>query len=570
MGDFLKRLAVLNRDACTKEKCGYVCIKVCPVNRMKKECIVQDEGGYPVISEELCIGCGICVNKCPTKAISIVNLKSEIGEPIFQYGINSFRLYGLPLPKQGVCGLIGKNGIGKTTAIKILVKKIKPNFGNFGKKWEEKEILEHLDIEKREYFRNNYTLSYKPQNIEKIRHAFKGTVKELISNFGNYEEAVKIFNLEKLLDRKISVLSGGELQKVAIATAYIKNADIYFYDEPTNFLDIAERLRISLILKSSNKKVLVADHDLAILDYLSDYVYLFFGEENTYGVVSHIRSVRNGINEYLSGYLKDENIKFRSKEIKFNPYSETETKTKIKFEYPKLKKDFPSFKLDVEPGEIREGEVIGIVGRNALGKSTFVEMLAKLKDVKISYKPQYLRIEKDIQVKDFLLDPSLNKDVVNECKRRLDINRLLYKKLSQLSGGELQRVFVTYALSQEADLYLLDEPSAYLDIEDRLNLADLVRDLFSNSEKSAFIVDHDVIFIDAISSRLIVFNGEQSVYGKASKPMDKEKGMNEFLKLVNITMRRDKDTNRPRINKPDSVLDREQKSSGNYYYMQKK
>lgn len=140
------------------------------------------------------------------------------------------------------------------------------------------------------------------------------------------------------------------------------------------------------------------------------------------------------------------------------------------------------------------------------------------------------------------------------------------KKLNELSGGELQRVALTLALSREADLYLFDEPSAFLDIEQRFAFAELLRHVINESKKSAFVVDHDIVFLDSIANRLVVFDGQSSVKGHASAPMNKRAGMNSFLKLTGITIRRDKDTRRPRINKPDSALDREQKEKGEYYY----
>ncbi len=583
MGDFnMGRIAVLDRDLCIREKCGYVCEKACPVNRMGKECIVTEEATrYPVISEQLCIGCGICVKKCPVSCISIINLKEEIGAPLFQYGINAFRVHGMPLPKDGVTGLVGKNGIGKTTSLRILTKQLVPNFGDYERKYSEQELMEKFTIEQRRYWEalgKTAKASYKPQNIEQIRDLFDGTAGELLKKFdeGRMEEAIGKFGLQKILGRKLSQLSGGEMQKLAIATAYMKNADIYFFDEPTNYLDIAERMRIAVLLKEfgEKNKIMLAEHDLAILDYASDYVYLFWGDENVYGVVSNVKNVRGGINEYLSGFLKDENIKFREREIIFSRFSEGERKTPPKFSYSRMKKHYSGFDLSCDEGSIREGEIVGIVGRNALGKSTFVKMLAGVEkpdegeggQFKVSYKPQYIKGEEGVTVEQLFRSKQLSGSVLEECKRRLDVNRLMLKNLSELSGGELQRVAITLALSTEADIYLLDEPSAFLDIEQRLNLGDLLRSVFADASKSAFIVDHDIVFIDAVSSRLIVFDGEQSENGHASTPMNKREGMNAFLKLVDVTMRRDKDTNRPRINKPESVLDREQKETGAYYY----
>lgn len=575
------RIAVIDRELCTKEECGYRCMKVCPVNRMGQECIVKEEAtGFPVISEALCIGCGICVKKCPMQCISIINLAQEAGTPIFQYGPNAFRIYGLPLPKKegGAISLVGKNGIGKTTAIKILSGQLKPNLGIF-ENLDESAVFQKLPVEMQRYFQmlgKELKMSVKPQYVDKIRAAFDGTVRELFAKETNDVQAVaNEYGFSDILDRKIKTLSGGELQKIAIAFAAVKKADIYYFDEITNYLDVEERMKMGLKIKdlAERKSVLMAEHDLTILDYVSDYVYLFYGIDNVYGIVSQLKSVRSGINEYLAGHLKEENVRFREYEITFAAHSEGELKTPALFHYSAFKKSYEDFAFSSESGDVRKGEIIGLVGKNALGKSLFVKMLAGVEKpeegealgIRVSYKPQYLEAE-DKKVFEIFQSRNLNPAVLEECKRKLNLNPLMEKNATELSGGELQRVALALALSTDADAYLFDEPSAFLDIEQRFIFASLLRKTITENEKCAFVVDHDVVFIDAISNRLIVFDGKSSVKGHASAPYSKRDGMNNFLKLIGITMRRDKDSKRPRINKPGSVLDREQKDKNEYYY----
>jgi len=115
-------------------------------------------------------------------------------------------------------------------------------------------------------------------------------------------------------------------------------------------------------------------------------------------------------------------------------------------------------------------------------------------------------------------------------------------------------------------MYLMDEPSAYLDVEQRLIVAKVIRDVIFTTGKSAMIVDHDLLFIDSLSDKLLIFEGQPAIKGLATTPTDMHDGMNRFLEELNITFRRDEENHRPRINKEDSVKDREQKSSGKLYY----
>ncbi|MEM4330262.1 MAG: ribosome biogenesis/translation initiation ATPase RLI, partial [Candidatus Bilamarchaeaceae archaeon] len=497
------RIAVVDRELCTKEECGYRCIKVCPVNRMGQECIIKEEStGFPLISEALCIGCGICVKKCPLQCISIINLARESGTPIFQYGPNSFRLYGLPLPRKegGAISLVGKNGIGKTTAIKILSGQLKPNLGIIDGV-DENTVFQKLPIDMQRYFQSigkDLKMVVKPQYIDKIRLVFDGTVRELFEKeMLNVEEIARDYGFFEILDRKIKALSGGELQKVAIAFAASKNADVYYFDEITNYLDIEERMNVGLKIKelSEKKSVLMAEHDLTILDYVSDYVYLIYGSENVYGIVSQLKNVRSGINEYLAGHLKEENVRFREYEITFATHSEGELKTPLLFRYGALKKSYEDFTFSSEAGDIRKGEIIGLVGKNALGKSLFVKMLAGVEKpsegeslgIRVSYKPQYISAEEK-KVSEIFGERSLDASILEECKRKLNLNSLMEKYATELSGGELQRVALALALSTEADAYLFDEPSAFLDIEQRFIFASLLRRVITEKEKCAFVV----------------------------------------------------------------------------------
>jgi len=577
-----KRIAVIDRDKCTNKVCGYICKNVCPGVRMGDDTITIDDKDYPVINEDLCTGCGICPKRCPAGAIKIINLAGEGGDPLIQYDVNSFRLYNFAVPKHdGVVAIVGKNGIGKSTLLDVLSAKIVPNFFDFSKTLTLEEIIPKIkNSELRNYFEKlkekEIKVSYKIQNVELLQKVAKDkTVIEVLNQFDEVngkENVIEILKLTKILDSKLNELSGGELQKVAIAVASLKDSNLFFFDEPSTYLDIYERMKMAQYISSisDNNSVFVVEHDLAILDYLADYVYILYGEPGAYGVVSKIKGPRVGINEFMEGYLREENVRFRDVEIKFNKFSVGEQNKKILFSYPEFKKDFGRFSFHSEKGEVKMGEVVGIIGPNAIGKSTFVKLLAGTiesdegelsSSLKVAYKPQYIQIDFEGTVQDYIMQEKISNSYIKE----FDLESLLFKKLEKLSGGELQRLAIAHTLSREADIYLLDEPSAFLDVEQRMRIANVISRDVSNKEKVAFIVDHDIVFIDTVSNRLINFTGNPSIHGEASTLLEKHKAMNLFLKGLNITLRRDQDTFRPKINKPDSVLDREQREKNNYY-----
>ncbi len=574
-----KRLAVIDYDKCHPEKCGWACGKSCPVNKMGKECIIENPTR---IAEDLCIGCGICVHRCPFSAIKIVNVSPKLKVPMHSYGKNRFRVFGFPSVRSGVLGIVGRNGIGKTTIMNIMSGNIIPNLGEAEGDYE--KIIEYFrGKELQEYFKSlqggKTRLSLKPQHIDFIPKVYNGKVSEVLEKVlgEKAEKALEDFGLSHLKDRELGQLSGGELQKTAIAVAYEKDADLYFFDEPSSYLDIKERLKMAKKIRElgERKNVVVVEHDLAILDYLSDYIHVLYGERGVYGVVSSPKSVRNGINEFLEGYLVDENMRFRTHELKFYIRSSDKTAKKMKMiDFPRMEKKLGNFQLQIEAGVLNKGEIIGILGANGIGKTTFVRMLAG--EIKadncesrigrsVSYKKQYLE-PLEMTVQEYFKDCDME-FFNSEIDKRLTIKELFEKDMGKLSGGELQRVMVGKSLCSYSDIYLLDEPSAFIDVEDRLNIADAIRNTIEKRNSVGIVIDHDLMFQDYVSDRVMVFEGESGVKGEGRKIENLENGMNRFLSGLGITFRRDEKTKRVRANKPGSQKDSEQKKSGDYYYV---
>ena len=600
-------IAVVDLDRCQPDRCNYECMNYCPPNRTGKECITMRgedaEDGDPDqirISEEICLGetCGICVEKCPFDAIEIINLPSELEEdPVHRYGENAFSLYGLPVPEPGsVTGILGPNGIGKSTAVHALAGELVPNLGDHegddeGADWEPvvdrfrgTELQTYLDRLRE----GSISIARKPQYVDQIPKQFEGNTRELLEHTderGALSELIDRLNIAPVMDQDIDSISGGELQRVAIAACLARDADFYFLDEITPYLDIGQRMTAARLIRElaadSDRSMLVVEHDLAILDLLADTLHVAYGEPGAYGVITDPKSVRNGINEYLKGYLDNENMRIRPDSITFEEHApRVSSKENELVEYPDLRKSYGEgeFDLDVEGGTIYESEVLGIVGPNGIGKSTLAKLFAGSLEpddgeldfaLDIAYKPQYIEIDRHMRVDAFLssITDRVGSSYWNtEIADPLQLDRIMEQNLTDLSGGERQRVAIAACLSEDADLYLLDEPSAHLDVEQRVRATTAIRRYAENHDATVLVIDHDIYMIDLLADRLMVFDGEPAHHGHAKPPQEMRAGMNDFLSDLDITFRRDERTGRPRINKPDSQKDREQKRTGEYYY----
>jgi len=597
--DKLTRIAIVNSEKCKPKRCRQECKKYCPVVKMGKLCIeVSPSDKMASISEELCIGCGICVKKCPFEAIMIINLPSNLEkETVHRYSRNSFKLHRLPIPRRGeVLGLVGTNGIGKSTALKILGGKLNPNLGRFDTPPGWVDILKHFrGSELQNYFtrllEENLKAVLKLQYVDQIPKAVKGSVREWLekkSDNNNLEEMIDILDLGSVLDRRVEDLSGGELQRFAIAMVCVQKADVYMFDEPSSYLDVKQRLNASRAIRSllaADRYVIVVEHDLAVLDYLSDFICCLYGMPGGYGVVTAPFSIREGINVFLDGFVPTENLRFREESLSFkvsDQLSEEEIKRLSKLSYPSMTKTMGDFHLTVNPGSFTDSEIMVLLGENGTGKTTFIRMLAgvvepdegrqNLPVMNISYKPQKISPKSQVtvrqllheKIRDMYIHPQFSTDVMKPMK----IEELYDQQVQHLSGGELQRVAITLCLGKPADVYLIDEPSAYLDSEQRLAAAKVIKRFIMHAKKTAFIVEHDFIMTTYLADRVIVFEGQASIKTQANSPQTQISGMNKFLSMLGTTFRRDPTNYRPRINKEGSQKDSEQKSLGQYFFLE--
>ena len=455
------RVAVLKEDNCQPKKCNDECQVFCPPVRNGQECIIMDENtGKPHISESLCIGCGICINKCPHDALIIENLPSELEtDMIHRYSMNGFRLFRLPTPsKESVVGILGPNGMGKSTAISALSGRMIPNLGdwlNQEAQWD--EVIDSLPKgELRDFFiavqDGKIRVAVKPQNVDRLPKRITGTVADLLSKVderGLLDETTRSLGIDHLMDRTVQQLSGGELQRMAIAATILRDVDVYFFDEPSSYLDIHERMRIVRIIQAlaETKRVIVIEHDLAVLDVLADLIHIVYGKKGAFGIFTPARSTRQAINSYLDGFLPEENVRIRDKPIKFLRHRDRsgEIGTPV-VSWGGLEKHLGEFKLTSGEGAVHRSEVVGVVGSNGTGKSTMIKILAGeheydagwvTAEATISYKPQHIDVDIDGSVQLWLdseLGPRWRSGEFNvNVIKALGIDQLLPKRVKKLS-----------------------------------------------------------------------------------------------------------------------------------------
>ncbi len=576
--------AIIDQDKVTQEV-RDIALKYDPLNRSGREGFhVTDDGTLRIADANVIEEHKIIQNKIPNDAIRIVRLPAERGQLVHQHGENGFRLYELPAPAEGrIVGLLGPNGIGKTTSLDILAGQLTPNLGCLDDAPDWDEIVAtfrgtgsqtHLTRLRDDAL----TTATKPQRIERLPRHHGGTLHEYIATHdqtARTDETLQRLQLDPLADRRLDELSGGELQRAALAATLVQQADLYLIDEPSSYLDVQQRLTAARALKdlARDARVVLVDHDLITLDIAADTVHLCYGDATNYGIVSPPMAARQGINRYLQGRLPEQNLLLRETAIDLTGTHRRRDPGAPVLTYPRLRKTRGTFTLDADPGTIHADQTLAILGQNGLGKTTYAKLLAGALDpdedpheteLTVSYKPQLLEPTYEGTVQELFthLTDVHDQAFRTEIHDPLSLEGIWEDPLETLSGGERQRVGIAAALARDAHLYLLDEPSAFLDVEQRIHLADTLERFVQRRSTPCLVIDHDLLLLDRVADRGLTFHGRPGDHGHAPAPTDWDEALNRFLEDLGITFRRDPDSGRPRANDPGSQKDREQRRHG--------
>ncbi|KZV80519.1 P-loop containing nucleoside triphosphate hydrolase protein [Exidia glandulosa HHB12029] len=465
-----------------------------------------------------------------------------------------------------VLSLVSTNG---RTAFKIIA----VNLGRYDDPPDWQEIIKyHRGSELQNYFtkvlEDNLKALNNPQYADHIPKAPRQPERD------NKEENVEALQLREGLTARFSscLVATRELQRFAIAMSCIRKVNT---------------AKVIRSLLTPDCYVIAVEHDLSVLDYLSDFVCCLYVKPSMYGVVTMPFSVREGINIFLDGFIPTENLRFREDSLSLKMVETAEElivdKTR-RYAYPSTTKTLGGFKLTVQAGEFTDSEIIVMLGENGTGKTTFVRLLAgdtpdvevdkqswafSLKSQTISPKfPGTVRMLLLKQIKAAFMHPQFNTDVM----KPMAIEAIIDQDVKTLSGGELQRVAIVLCLGKpNVSLYLIDEPSSFLDSEQRIIASKVIKRFILHAKKTAFIIEHDFIMATYLADRVIVFEGQPAVTATATPPQTLLSGMNKFLSSLEITFRRVPTNYRPRVNKLNSVKDREQNvgvPSGNYFFLE--
>ena len=434
--------------------------------------------------------------------------------------------------KTGECVLLcGKSGCGKTTLIRLLCGML-PDFyngaftGSVSVKGIDPVTAPMYEIAKTvgTVFQNPRTQFYTVNTTSEIAFGCEnfGMEPKLIQD--RVYETADALHINSLLDRNIFRLSGGEKQKIAFASIYAVNPDIYVLDEPSSNLDnhaINELRSMLQFLKAHGKTIVIAEHRIRYLKELADRaVYMKEGQIGKEYTMQELDSM--SIAERMETGIRPVSLGGFSSIIKEQSESSGDIggsasiqMKDVCFSYTKYKGQ-PS--LTIPEACFPAGTVIAVTGNNGAGKSTLVSVVGGL----LKNKKGTIKLNGNIQsakerlfvsymvmqeVNHQLFTDSVKEEIVlgvknpderalNAVLTKMDIERLKDRHPMTLSGGQKQRVAIAAAVFCKKKILIFDEPTSGLDFFHMMQTAELIKTLKAD-DTYIFVITHDYELIAA-------------------------------------------------------------------------
>ena len=460
----------------------------------------------------------------------------------FQYSTEEdFVLRNIDLSvHQGECILLcGKSGCGKSTLLKI-INGIIPEFYQ-GKITGSVEVAGMNPFETEIYkisekvgsvFQNPKTQFYTTNTTDEIAFALEnyGVEREKIQK--RLKEVQETMHVSALMDRNIFALSGGEKQKIAIAAVYALNPEIFVFDEPSSSLDMDSMIELSKLmerLKEEGKTIIIAEHRLWYLKKIVDRaVYLENGKITKEYSMEEIQNLseeercRTGLRhtDFSGNAWKERSKDYAVKRDSSGNALELEIKDLLY-----KRKERTIFNIDRLGFE--RGKIIGIVGKNGMGKSTFAKVvcgLARQTAGKICKNNRRLSAP-ERRKNSLLLMQEINNQLFTDsvydeirltsalkeeeqfriCMADMQIDQLKEKNPHSLSGGQKQRVVILSALLSKKKILFLDEPTSGLDYASMKVVAKNITK-FKAEKNLILIISHDMEFLEEVCDRVLLFS----------------------------------------------------------------
>ncbi len=470
-------------------------------------------------------------------------------------------------------GIVGQNGVGKSTLLRMMVGLEKPDSG------------EVTRLKK-------YKISYCPQNSE--FDPDKTIYDTVLSYMTEKTEEYQIqATLNKLgftdYSQKIGILSGGQQKRVALAISLIRNADVYFLDEPTNHLDQDMIIWLEKYLAKVSKTVVLVTHDRYFLSRITNHIMeIDDGHVYTYdgGYADYLEQREIRRENALNAEKKRQN--FLRTEIEWIRAGAQARSTKQKSRIERFEKiaamDAPKTinTLELKSASTRLGrntieitdisksyddrllfqnfsynvmrlDRIGIIGKNGCGKSTLLKIILGIiqpdtgsvkigETVKIGYFAQQNEVfDENQRVIDYIKE--FGETVYTADHEEITASQMLerflfykeeqYKPISKCSGGEKRRLYLCSILMSAPNILILDEPTNDLDTDTMT----ILEDYLENFQGAVLAVSHDRYFLDKIADRLFVFDDSkitivQKTYSDYLDELEKNKNTSTVVKEV--------------------------------------